>query len=238
MHQLHELLMSLQPERIIDCTHTIHPDMPTWTGSQGFTADIKMDYHQGCRVMKYHMHAGIGTHIDAPSHFIKDAPSVADIQLDQLIAPAIVIPCTGESNERKLSVHDIETFEHNHGTIPSKSIALINTEWASRWDNPESYRNKDNDGAMHFPGVSPEAAQLLLTRGVNGIGIDTLSPDGSPDTFPVHDIMLGAGKYILENVANLDQLPPTGAIALIMPLRIHSGTESPVRICAILPITT
>ena len=69
-----------------------------------------------------------------------------------------------------------------------------------------------------------------------GIGIDTLSADyGMSSDFAVHHILNGAGKYILENVANLDKLPPRGAILIIAPIKIEGGSGGQARIWAILP---
>ena len=63
-----------------------------------------------------------------------------------------------------------------------------------------------------------------------GIGVDTLSPDTGKQGFPVHDIFLGAGKYLVENIANSESLPNVGAHILVLPLKIQGGTEAPVRL--------
>ena len=80
-----------------------------------------------------------------------------------------------------------------------------------------------------FPGLSVKAAEFLVEREVIGLGIDTLSPDGTNDDFPVHQILLGQGKYIVENLAHLDQIPIIGASIIVLPLKIEGATESPIR---------
>ena len=65
-----------------------------------------------------------------------------------------------------------------------------------------------------------------------GIGIDTLSPDGSHMGFPVHKIILGAGLYILENLCRLDKLPAIGAKIMALPMKIKNGSEAPARVIA------
>ena len=87
---------------------------------------------------------------------------------------------------------------------------------------------------MRFPAVSPEAARLLVAnREVAGIGVDTLSADnGIAPTSPCHRLVHGAGGYILENLANLEQLPPYGTFILIAPLPIVGGTGAPARVLA------
>ncbi|MBI2743200.1 MAG: cyclase family protein [Chlamydiales bacterium] len=223
--------------RLIDLTHTLDGSIPTWNGSCGFHHEVKMDYDQGVRVLSYKMHAGVGTHMDAPSHFYCDGKHIADLPLEQLITPLYMIDVANRSHpDFLLSRADILAFEKKHGEISKGSALLLNTGWSSRWGDVEAFRNPDSSGKMHFPGFSTEAALLLLERGVVGIGIDTLSPDGvNPNgDFPVHQHILGAGKYILENLTNLEKVPATGALLVALPLKIREGTESAVRAVAVI----
>lgn len=75
---------------------------------------------------------------------------------------------------------------------------------------------------------------MLLKRNIIGIGIDTLSPDRPENGFPVHNIILDAGKYIVENIANSSKMPATSAYILIMPMKIKNGTKSPVRLVGLI----
>ena len=87
---------------------------------------------------------------------------------------------------------------------------------------------------MHFPSFSAKATELLIERNIAGIGIDTLSPDtGALGMFPAHQIMLSAGKFIIENLTNLKLLPAFGAQIIALPLKIKDGPESPARVIAI-----
>jgi len=89
---------------------------------------------------------------------------------------------------------------------------------------------------MHFPGYSVEAAKLLMERHVNGLGCDTLSIDyGASGDFPVHHVVLGAGLYQLENLANLSELPETGAFLVVAPIKLEGGSGGPARVFALLP---
>lgn len=65
------------------------------------------------------------------------------------------------------------------------------------------------------------------------LGIDTLSPDNEVDGFPVHRLVLGSGKYIIENVANAGLMPPVGAYTFALPIKIQDGAESPIRLVAV-----
>lgn len=224
--------------KIIDLTHILNGDIPTWNGTCGFHSEIKMDYPKGCRVQQYKMHAGVGTHMDAPSHFYKDGKHIADMPLEQLIVPGHVIDVTQRrAPDLLISPADLKVYEERHGKIEKNSLVIGYTGWGAFWDDTSRYRNPDTSGKMHFPGFSKEAAQFLLERDIAGLGIDTLSPDGSNQGFPVHELILGAGKYILENLTNLDKLPPKGALCFALPIKVDQGTEAAVRAVALLSAT-
>ncbi|MBC8553267.1 MAG: cyclase family protein [Candidatus Brocadiales bacterium] len=184
----------------------------------------------------------LGTHIDAPNHFEDSQLSVDKLSLDTLVGPATVIDISAKvanNVDYELTVADIIDWEEANGRIQERSIVLLNTGWWRRWDDYEEYKNVDDAGKLHFPGYSADAAVFLIDkRGINGIGIDTLSADcGMSVDFAVHHIINGAGKYILENVSNLDKLPTTGATLIIAPIKIEGGSGGQTRIWAILPHT-
>ena len=85
-----------------------------------------------------------------------------------------------------------------------------------------------------FPSVTGEAAEFLLKRNVSGLGIDTLSADRKREGFPVHRSFLGAGKYLVENVANSASLPPTGFYAETITIKVEDATEVPIRLIALI----
>lgn len=93
---------------------------------------------------------------------------------------------------------------------------------------------------MHFPGFDVKAVEMLIERKIAGIGIDTLSPDGSNNgpgnKFPVHECILRAGKYIIENAAQLSKMPAKGAYVLALPLKITVGAEVAMRLVGLIPI--
>ena len=215
---------------LIDLTHTLNSAIPSWNGSCGFQHTIRDDYDPSAlykfRTYDIHMQAGMGTHIDAPAHCIPGGRCINDLDLHELIAPCLVINVSNQMHERySLSVGDIESFETQYGIIPPKCFVIVYTGWEQYWTTPKKYRNNHI-----FPSVSKEAAHLLLDRHIVGLGIDTLSPDRPEDNFPVHQLILNADKYIVENVANALKLPVVGAYTLACPLKIQGGTESPLRL--------
>lgn len=223
------------PYELIDLTHDLNSDIPTWSGRCGFNHLLHMDYDD-CdgpdkfRVMKLKMHAGIGTHMDAPSHCIPKGICVDQFDLNELIFACVVIDLTDRCHEQySVCVEDILAFEDLYGKIPSASCVLIKTGWGRFWQTPNAYHNNHV-----FPSVSKAAAAFLLDRGVQALGIDTLSPDRPDDGFPVHQLFLGHGKIIIENVAYLEKIPTTGSFVLIAPLKIKNGTEAPIRLIAMI----
>ena len=168
--------------------------------------------------------------MDAPSHCIPGGSSIADISIYDLIRPCVVIDVSSHADEHYCILQEaIIAFEKKHGVIAENTFVIFYTGWEKYWNQPERYRNN-----LLFPSVSAEAAHFLLTRNIAGIGIDTLSPDSGGEHFPVHQAILGGGKYIIENIANASQLPPVGAKIIALPLKIEGGTESPIRMIAII----
>ncbi len=222
--------ISLPSFKIIDLTHTLQSSVPHWGDDCGYRQTIGLDYDD-CksivkfRVQKLKMYSGIGTHMDAPSHTVRDGTNIDELPIKDLIVACRVIDVsTKVTASYQLSLDDIIEFESTYGNIPPQSLVIIHTGWSKYWNDPEQYRNK-----LVFPSISLEAATFLLKRDVVGLGIDTLSPDCADSGFPVHQLFLNAGKYLIENIAHADQLGPI-AYAAALPLKIQGATESPIRL--------
>lgn len=185
----------------------------------------------------------LGTHLDAPNHFEKNQPSVDELKPTSLFAPGVVIDISipAEANaDYRLTPDDVQTWEKEHGPVPEGAIVFAHTGWGRHWTNYARYKNQDTLGTMHFPGFSEQAARFLVSqRKIRAIGIDTLSIDyGMSKDFIVHHVVNGAGRYALENVAHLDQLPPRGFYVMVAPVKVKTGSGGPARIFAILPATS
>lgn len=220
--------------RMIDLTHTLSPDIPSWDGSCCFSLITKTDY-KDCiapnlfRVQKIEALVGAGTHMDAPAHCFPGAATVDALLLESMTTDCVVIRVDDQADEGYVAMADvISSFEEKYGKIPPKAFVIFYTGWDKYWGDPKKYRND-----LKFPSVHEDTAKLLIERNVSGIGIDTLSPDALGKDFPVHRVILGAGKYIIENVANAKNLPITGAKITIAPMKIGGGTEAPVRLFAL-----
>lgn len=216
--------------KIIDLSHTITSQSPTWTGDCGFRNKVVLDYAHSAtetnfRVQQFSMNAGIGTHIDAPAHCFPGAETVDNLALTTLITPCVVINVAAKANENyQINLEDIQIFEHQYGMIAKNALVIFHTGWSKFWSDKSKYINNH-----HFPSVAKVVAEILLEREVCGLAIDTLSPDCPGSIFPVHQLMLGASKYIIENIAHADALPPVGACVIALPLKIKNATEAPLR---------
>lgn len=220
-------------KKIIDLTHILSSDSPTWDGSCGFVLTTKTNYDECTppdlfKIQSMECKAGIGTHIDAPAHCFEGEKTVEKIELHNLVTQAVVIEVNKEKSPNYVvDINDILLFEKKYGTITPHTFVLFNTGWAQHWGNKTMYQN-----GYVFPSIDNQVAQLLVEREITGLGIDTLSADTGKSGFPVHQTILGAGKYLVENVTNLNDLPPTGFTIGIFPMKIADATEAPVRILA------
>ena len=216
----------------VDLTHFVHENIPTWSGACGFKHEIKRDYDSGIRVMKYTLHGSAGTHIDAPSHFFEQGKQIGDLSIKDLIVPYACIDVSHKMEpSMQIALEDVLDFEQLYGPIEPSTFIIGFTGWAKYWNDPIKYRNEIN-GKLVFPTFSIDCVSYLNTKGISGVGIDTLSPDPYDSDHPVHKLLLGEGKYIVENMAHLEKLPSNKGMILILPMKIAYGAEAPIRVLA------
>ncbi|MBJ7599974.1 MAG: cyclase [Candidatus Nephthysia bennettiae] len=186
----------------------------------------------------------VGTHLDAPNHWItgKDGEDVASIPVDRLIGPAVIIDRTAEAARNPdylLTVEDVRAFEAEHGPLPEGGWLLYRTGWEARAQESAAFLNADERGP-HTPGIDPECARWLAEESpIVGIGVETVGTDAGgahsfQPAFPCHHFMLGAGKYGLTQLAKLGELPPVGALLIVLPLKLVGGSGSPCRAVALM----
>lgn len=238
--------------KVIDLTHTLDPDFPViiLPPEFGQCARFRMEevsaYDHRGPGWKWHnitLNEHTGTHFDAPSHWIsgRDLPnnSVDEIAPENFVGPVVVIDCSQgakKDDDFELTPEIILSHENTHGEIPADSWVLMRTDWSKR--SGAEYLNMAADGP-HSPGPTPDAIRFLIDeRDIRGFGTETVGTDagqGSHYTppYPAHYFLHGAGKFGLQCLRNLDQLPATGAILLCAPLKIRNGTGSPLRVLAL-----
>ena len=187
-----------------------------------------------------------GTHADAPIHFAENGRTIDQIPLDEWIGPAVKIDVTKiceKNRDYLLSIMEIKRWEEQFGRIPDRAWVIMYTGIGTR-HYPDKHmvlgtdkKGEDAIPELSFPGFSEESVTFLLTnRNIAGIAIDTPSIDyGKSKDFKVHQVLFAADKLALENIANLDKLPASGATLYVIPMLIKQGTGSPARVFAIIP---
>jgi len=183
-----------------------------------------------------------GTHFDAPSHWVtgQGADHVDAVPPRAFVAPAVVLDVTdrvAEDPGHLIEVADVEAFAAEHGPLPEGGWLLCRTGWSARVTQEEMINNTQTGPTS--PGLSAECARWVAeVSPLQGIGVETVGTDAGAahsfdPAFPCHAFLLGAGKYGLAQLQNLDQLPPTGAVVVATPLKIAGGSGSPVRAIAL-----
>jgi kynurenine formamidase len=225
--------------RVLDLSYAINDKLVAWPGDEKvFEAKVNATVEKnGYFTRSFWMLEHYGTHLDAPVHFPPGKATVDQIPAKQFFGPAVVLDVRAEAAknaDHQVPAARVEEWEKKHGRISEGSIVLLRTGWAARWPDAQKYRNQDAQGTMHFPGFSTEAANVLISRKVSGIGCDTISADyGASQDFAVHHLVLGAGLYQLENLADLSEVPEAGAFLVVAPVKLEGGSGGAVRVFAI-----
>src|SRR5256714_1073600 len=240
--------------RVVDLTHPLSPDfpaialLPEMGQAWPFRIEEVSRYDERGPAWYWNNFScgeHTGTHFDAPIHWIsgKDLPNnaVDSIAPERFIGPAFVIDCSKEAAQNAdylLTVDHLKAWEKKHGRIAARSWVLMRTDWWKKWRDPVAFQNYDEEG-QHTPGPEVDAVKFLVEeRDVLGFGTETIGTDAGQayhlrPPYPCHYYMHGAGRYGLQCLANLDQLPPTGAVVVAAPLKIQNGSGSPLRVLAL-----
>lgn len=185
----------------------------------------------------------VGTHFDAPVHWAtgRGGEDVSQVAPRRLVGPAVVLDAServAADPDFLLEIGHVRDWEREHGPLPDGAWFLLRTGWDARAADQREFLNADETGS-HTPGVSAECARWLAEEtSVAGLGVETVGTDagaapGFDPPFPCHSYFLGAGKYGLTQLRNLDRLPARGAVLLASPLPIVGGSGSPARVLAL-----
>jgi len=224
---------------VVDLTHTMSPEFPTFFGVPGIEMqkqfDIKKD---GFNLYWWRLVEHAGTHFDAPIHFSEDGATAERLDAATLVAPLAVIDVAAkaaEDSDYLVSPRDLADWEAKHGRLPDDCCVAMHSGWALHVSDAGKFAGKDAAGTFHFPGFAPEAAAWLLReRRVVGLAVDTLSLDHGPSKdFATHHAWLPSGRWGLENVANLDRVPPVGATLVAGLAKVKGATGGPARLIAL-----
>jgi len=240
--------------RVVDLTQPLSESTPIiqlpepFVNTPGFKLEELSRYDDrgpGWYWNRIEMGEHVGTHFDAPIHWItgRDSDDLASIDAAKLIGPAVVIDKSAEAAANPdflLTVEHLKAFENEHGAFPQGGWLLLRTGWDARATDQADFLNADERGP-HTPGPDVECARWLAEESpFVGLGVETVGTDAGiahsfDPAFPCHHFMHGAGKFGLTQLANLEHLPATGALLVAAPLKIVEGSGSPARALALVP---
>lgn len=221
---------------VMDLTHALYPEFPTWGGEPGFAKDQAFNFAEhGFNLFNLTINEHTGTHIDAPLHFSADGNSVDEMPVENLIAPLCVVDIAAraaEDADTTVTPDDLKTWIAANGDIPEGACVAMYSGWGAKVAT-DGFRNFDGT-AQHYPGFHVEAASMLMEEtGAASIAVDTLSLDpGNSADFATHYAWLPSNRFGIECVANLDQMPASGATVFIGAPKFAGGTGGPARVIA------
>jgi kynurenine formamidase len=229
-------------KRFVDLTHFFSPLTPVWKGFGPATFSAQADPEtaapytiekDGFRALFYSMVGQYGTHIDPPAHFDPNGKTVDEIPVKQMIEPLVVLditPMLKREPNHALSVDDILQWEKRYGRVPAGSFVALRTDLSKDWErNPERFKR------YPFPAWSFAAIKFLYEqRGIVANGHESMDTDTTSD-MKSETWLLRHGHWQIEVMANLDQVPATGALIVVAWPKPRHGLGFPARAFAILP---
>lgn len=241
---LSEALSIIQSHRFVDLTHAFAPGIPHWKGAPNET--VKTLYtvdKDGFRINEYCHIGQWGTHVDPPAHFHTGLHTVDQIELKDMLMPLVVIDVHAKAAKNPdyvLSLDDIHAWERRHGQIPRGAFVAMRTDWSKRWPDGAKLANKDAAGVYHYPGWSLPVLKLLYEeRGITASGHETTDTDPgiatTKDDYSLESYVLGTNHYQIELLANLDQVPESGALVWVTFPKVENGSGFPARVVAVVP---
>ncbi len=211
---------------VIDLSRTISEDMPVYPGTEPpVISDPCTIDGCGFAEKKITLYSHTGTHLDAPSHILKGAPSLEDLGAGYFIGDGVVLDLYRNVIEnRSIELNDLLPFTE---LIAEKQFILLQTGWGKYWGREEYFKG--------YPVLSNEAAEWLAGFNPRGIGIDMISID-SPETkdMQIHKIFLSRNIVIIENLSNLSELKNRNFIFCCLPLKLENSDGSPARAVAVI----
>lgn len=241
---------ALQSRRFVDLTHAFGPGIPHWPGFPDEEREVIYHYDEGVGSMgagffaERFTHVGQwGTHVDPPAHFVRGLRTVDEISVREMILPLVVFDvheAAAADPDYQITMADVRAWESRHGPVPEGAFAAMRTDWSRRWPDAASMANAGPDGVAHYPGWSLEVLTYLYEeRRITASGHETTDTDSgrlaSQGDFSLETYILGRDKYQIEMLANLDQTPEFGALAVVTFPKPRSGSGFPARVFAILP---
>ena len=204
-------------KNIIDISVPLYPEMPVWPGSAGIQLmqTSRLDEGDGVNNSKLICDVHVGTHVDAPLHYIRDGKNIEQLKLEDLIGLAVVVYLPKVESVTENVLENLSLPENTQRL-------LLRTRNSSLWENG-SRRFQTN-----YVALTQDAAQWVVDHNIRLIGVDYLSVQRYGDGSQTHEILLGAGVVIVEGL-NLARVE-SGLYELIcLPLKLVGSEGAPAR---------
>ncbi len=204
--------------KIYDISLPISPNLPVWPGDPKIVLEEVASMDKGDNANVSHLAAGvhIGTHVDAPHHFLNDGRTVENLSLDILTGSSFVLHLDDAVDAITAEILDAAPIP------PATLRLLLRTNNSHQWtlDSPEFQRD--------FIAITADGAEWLVEHGIQLIGVDYLSVAPFTDSVPTHRILLGAGIIIIEG-CDLSQVPQGEYDLYCLPLKLIGADGAPAR---------
>lgn len=219
--------------RLIDLTLTLGSDrvspVPGLMGVE--TAPLQTHETHARSNQRLCLATHIGTHVDAPYHFVPGAATVDEMPLERYMGPALLLDLRPAARGLEpLTVAQLTAAGALPDVLPGK-IAVLFTGWAeAESGGPRFYG--------HGPYLSTEGAAYLAEHGVNAVAVDfpidkhPPTPQSTIHDFPVHRLFLGRGIPLIENLINLHLLVGEEFELWALPLKLKGGDGAATRAVA------
>lgn len=240
--ELWDIWARLSQRRFIDLTHGFGPDTPRAPGLAAAEFRHLSDFGRGdlFQTQMFSMPGQFGTHVDPPNHFHPGAQPLDAIPVSEMILPLVVLDITQQvaaDPDSRVSRADLEGWEARNGAVPRGAFVALRSGWSRRWPDQAAMVNADAAGIRHSPGWSREVLEVLFEeRGITACGHETIDTDAGPDLAdkgPLEDYILGLGRWQIEMMSNLDQLPEHGALIVASWPKPLGASGFPARVFAI-----
>ena len=211
--------------RFFDLSHVIENGMPVYPGDPEPSVErvASLD-EEGVNLTRLVMGSHVGTHIDAPIHFVEGGSSLDEIPLSTLIGEGVVLDLSYREVGTGLSWEDFEKFS---SLVKEGDIVLIYTGTSDHWgEEGWDYRR--------FTYIEESGAKWLLEKGVKMVGIDCMSFEKFGFSEPVvHRLLLGNDVPLIESLSKrMVELVGKRVFVICLPLKLKGVDGGPARVIA------
>ena len=213
--------------RMIDLTLPWSPDCTPVPGHPRIQIEDLHTHEKDGRsnsIARFSLHTG--THVDAPYHFHPEGQTIDRVPLSCLVAPATLFDLRSQAHPGKgITTSDLWSIGLSPDEDLKDRVVVCFSGWAARmWNCPDFYSGN--------PFVDQSAVRWLVDREIAALGLDFSVDQGSP--YPNHQLLLGRGIPLIENLTNLDRIGQREFVIAALPLPVEAGNGGPARVVALL----